>query len=225
MSNWWEKTQKDIDKLVDSKVATKTDAELRAIDNWINDENLQEKRVEALRENTHKISESNKKLWQDENFRNRRAAALEAYWSDEQNREERRKIQLKLIESPEWQEAHRKGLEALRNDPDRWAEYQENYRKGNTAKYDDPEYWANYYAAIKERDANPEYHKKRLGASKQKVRKPVRTPLGVFETQTDAAKAHGMGNTETMRHRCKSPNFPDYEMISIEEYEKIKGEK
>jgi len=126
--------------------------------------------------------------------------------------------------SKEWQENHRKGIEALRSDPERWAEYQENYAKGNTAKYEDPKYWTNYYAAIKKRDANPEYHKKRLGASKQKIRKPVQTPLGVFETQTDAANAHGFNNTEKLRHRIKSPNpkFAEYKSLTVEEYEKLK---
>jgi hypothetical protein len=139
--------------------------------------------------------------------------------------EHKARMQL-LHDDPVWQEKHRKGLEALRNDPERWAEYQENYRKGNTAKYEDPEYWANYYAAIKERDANPEYHKKRLGASKQKIRKPVQTPLGVFETQTDAAKAHGLGNTETIRTRIKSsnPKFAEYKSLTVEEYEQLKNE-
>ena len=133
----------------------------------------------------------------------------------------------KRAADPVWQEAHRKGLEALRNDPERWAEYQENYRKGNTAKYEDPEFWANYYAAIKERDANPEYHKKRLGASKQKIRKPVQTPLGVFETQTDASNAHGFNNTEKLRHRIKSPNpkFAEYKSLTVEEYERIMNER
>lgn len=140
--------------------------------------------------------------------------------------EHKARMQL-LHDDPVWQERRREGVEELRNDPERWAEYQENYRKGNTAKYDNPEYWTNYYAAIKERDANPEYHKKRLGASKQKIRKPVQTPLGVFETQTDASKAHGLGNTETIRTRIKSPNpkFAEYRSLTVEEYEKIKNNR
>ena len=102
----------------------------------------------------------------------------------------------------------------------------EEWKTANAKKYEDPTFWENYYAAIKERDANPEYHKKRLGASKQKIRKPVQTPLGVFETQTDAAKAHGLGNTETIRTRIKSsnPKFSEYKSLTVEEYERLKND-
>ena len=88
----------------------------------------------------------------------------------------------------------------------------------------DPAYWEAYYAGIKKRDADVEYTKERLSKSKNKIRKPVQTPLGVFETQTDAANAHGLGNTETIRTRIKSPNpkFTEYKSLTIEEYEQLK---
>ena len=131
------------------------------------------------------------------------------------------KARMQLIKTdPVWQENHRKGLEALRNDPERWAEYQQNYQEGNTAKYDDPAFWEAYYAAIKVRDANPEYHKKRLDASKAKICKKVNAgELGVFDSFVDAARAwewfgnKGYPNSERVRHRCKSNTFPDWYVI------------
>lgn len=168
------------------------------------------------------ISQKVKEKFQDPDFKQNHQEAIQRNVESDWWREQQKEAAEKRKNDPKWQKNHRKGLEALRNDPERWAEYQENYRKGNVAKYDDPEFWANYYAAIQERDSNLEYHKKRLNASKNKIRKPVRTPLGVFETQTDAMKAHGFKNTEVVRHRCKSNTFPDWQMISIEEYEKYK---
>jgi hypothetical protein len=187
-----------------------TDAEVR-------EETGKVKRAEGVRANRHKISESGKRAYQD-------PARLEKQKKAMNNRDNTSHAAAgkKRAADPLWKENHSKGIEALRNDPERWAEYQENYKKGNTEKYNNPEFWNNYYAAIQERDSKPEYHKKRLNASKNKIRKPVRTPLGVFETQTDAMKAHGFKNTEIVRHRCKSDTFPDWQMISIEEYEKYK---
>ena len=219
--NWWEKTQKDIDKLASSKVATRTDAQLQAQDNWINDEDIQSRRRAGHALAHDKISES---LKNSRKFKEAIKNRDQSFRDDPKFKEAHKKRMQLLHHDPVWQENHRKGLEALRSDPERWAEYQENYAKGNTAKYEDPKYWTNYYAAIKKRDANPEYHKKRLGASKQKIRKPVQTPLGVFETQTDAANAHGFNNTEKLRHRIKSPNpkFAEYKSLTVEEYEKLK---
>lgn len=221
MNDIQKKIQEELANLQGSKVATKTDAELRAIDNWINDEEIQRRRREGHANAHDKISEG---VRNSRKYKEGMKTRDQSFRQDPEYIKAHKERMERVSADPVWQENHRKGLEALRNDPERWAEYQENYRKGNTAKYDDPAYWANYYAAIKERDANPEYHKKRLGASKKKIRKPVRTPLGVFETQTDATKAHGFNNTEVIRHRCKSPNFPDFEMISVEEYERLKNE-
>ena len=179
------------------------------------------KRAEGVRrpDTRKKISKSNKESYQNTNRLEKQKVAM-------QNRDNssHKAAGEKRKNSKEWKENHAAGLEALRNDPVRWAEYRENYTKGNTAKYDDPAFWESYYAAIKIRDANPEYQKKRLGASKEKIRKPVQTPLGVFETQTDAANAHGFSNTEKLRHRIKSPNpkFAEYKSLTIEEYEQLK---
>lgn len=218
MNDVQKKIQEELANLQSSKVATKTDAELRAIDNWINDEDIQRRRREGHSKAHDKISDSLKDAWKNGSFKGRD----QSFRQDPEYIEAHKERMKKVHADPMWKENHSKGMEALRNDPERWAEYQENYKKGNTAKYDNPEFWANYYAAIQERDSNPEYHKKRLNASKNKIRKPVRTPLGVFETQTDAMNAHGFKNTEIVRHRCKSNTFPDWQMISIEEYEKHK---
>ncbi len=127
-----------------------------------------------------------------------------------------------LHQDPLWRENHRLGLEELRSDPKRWAEYQKNYNKGNRDKLQDPKYWEAYYKGIKKRDSDQEYHQRRLAASKEKIKQPVLTPLGVFETQTDATRAHGFTNTERVRHRCKSPNFPDWQLITVEEYQRLR---
>lgn len=97
-------------------------------------------------------------------------------------------------------------------------EYRKSYEKGNSAKYDDPKYWEAYYKGIKKRDNDQEYHQRRLAASKEKIKQPVKTDLGVFETQTDAMRAHGFTNTEKVRYRCKSDSFPDWQLITVEEY-------
>jgi hypothetical protein len=122
---------------------------------------------------------------------------------------------------PQWKAAQKQGMEELRNDPERWAEYQANYSERNKDKYDNPEYWQNYYEGIQRRDSDVEYTKERLARSRKRIRKPVQTPLGVFETQTDAAQAHGFSNTEIIRYRIKSDRFPDYQSITIEQYEEF----
>lgn len=119
----------------------------------------------------------------------------------------------KRAADPEWKTKQKSAIEALHNDPVRLAEYKKNYAKGNSKKYDNPEYWENYYAGIAKRDADEEYTKKRLDASRAKICKKVHTPLGVFDSITEASKAYGMGNSETMRHRIKSPNFPDFYIV------------
>jgi len=131
-------------------------------------------------------------------------------------------------------QANAQAAETRKNNPELWRrqklamqqnakdpEYRKAYLKGNRAKLDNPKYWEAYYAAIEKRDSDQEYHQRRLAASKEKIKQPVRTPLGVFETQTDATRAHGFTNTERVRHRCKSPNFPDWQLITIEEYHKL----
>lgn len=168
------------------------------------------------------ISQKVKEKFKDPNFKQRHQDAIQKNVESDWWRKQQTESSEKRKNNPEWKKRLKEGIDLLKNDPERWAEYQENYRKGNTAKYNDPAYWENYYAGIAKRDANEEYTQSRLSKSKKTVRKPVRTPLGVFETQTDATKAHGFNNTEVIRHRCKSPNFPDFEMISVEEYEKIK---
>ena len=114
-----------------------------------------------------------------------------------------------LHDNPEWQANHRKGMEELRADPERWAEYQKNYRAGNYTKYDDPEYWRAYYAGIAKRDADPEYHRRRLAASRKKIAKSCTIQGITYETIQEAATALGMGYN-TVCHRLKSPNFPDW---------------
>jgi hypothetical protein len=175
-------------------------------------------RAEGVRANRDKISNTlkNSKTFK-ESLKNRD----QTFRQDPEYKEIHKKRMQELHKDPLWIELHKKGLEELRNDPIRWAEYQKNYNQGNIAKLDNPKYWENYYKAIKLRDSNPEYHKKRLTASKEKIKQPVKTDLGIFETQTDAMKAHGFTNTEKVRHRCKSKNFPDWQFISQEEYHKF----
>ena len=133
---------------------------------------------------------------QSAEYKNARKEAMEDYWSNPDNKKK-----------------HKEALKALKDDPVRLAEYQKNYNKGNSKKYDNPEYWENYYAGIAKRDADKEYTKKRLDASRAKICKKVHTPLGVFNSITEASKAYGMSNSETMRHRIKSSNFPDFYIV------------
>lgn len=133
----------------------------------------------------------------------------QSFRDDPVYREEHRARMQALHEDPEWQENHRRGIEQLRADPERWEEYQKNYTKGNSAKYDDPKFWEAYYAGIAKRDADPEYHRRRLAASRKKIAKSCTTPLGVFETIQAAADAHGMGYN-TVCHRLKSATFEDW---------------
>ena len=219
--NWWEKTQKDIDKLVSSKVATNTDAQLQAQDNWINDEGIQARRRAGHALAHDKISEGirNSRKYK-EGIKNRD----QSYKYEPEYAKAHKNRMQELQKDPNFIKARAQGHADLRNDPVRWAEYQKNNREGYLKAKQDPAYWEAYYAGIKKRDADVEYTKERLSKSKNKIRKPVQTPLGVFETQTDAANAHGLGNTETIRTRIKSPNpkFTEYKSLTIEEYEQLK---
>ena len=166
-------------------------------------------RARGVRLNKDKISKGLKESYQQPGRLEKQQKAMQT--RDNTVHKEAAK---KRAADPKWQAKQKAAMEELRNDPVRWAEYQKNYNKGNKAKLDDPAFWEVYYAAIKVRDADPEYHKKRIDASKKKICRRVQTPLGVFDSITDAANAHGMGNTETMRHRLKSPNFPDFLLLN-----------
>ena len=178
-----------------------------------------------IREETGKVNRANglknpnvrakisKSLKESSKFHESIANRDQSFRDDPTYRKVHTKRMQNLRKDPEFVEKQKKGMEALRNDPVRWAEYQKKYNKGNKAKLEDPSFWEAYYASIKIRDADPEYHKKRIDASKKKICRRVQTPLGVFDSITDAANAHGMGNTETMRHRLKSPNFPDFLLL------------
>jgi hypothetical protein len=154
------------------------------------------------------LSRALKEKFQDPEFKQKHKTAMETrdHTTDEQALEKR-------LKNPDFLKNLRKGIEDLRNDPVRMAEYEKNNRAAYLKAKEDPAYWEAYYAAIKVRDADPEYHKKRIDASKKKICRKVQTPLGVFDSITDAANAHSMSNTETMRHRLKSPNFPDYFLL------------
>jgi len=213
MNDIQKKIREELANVTNSKFAHKTDRQLSAEENWKNDKALQERRTAALRENTDKISEHSKKMWEQKGFREKRKAAAAASNAKPEVKAKRKASSAKLHADPEYQAKAKAGRDALRNDPVRWAEYQKKYNKGNKAKLEDPSFWEAYYASIKIRDADPEYHKKRIDASKKKICRRVQTPLGVFDSITDAANAHGMGNTETMRNRLKSPNFPDFLLL------------
>lgn len=138
-------------------------------------------------------------------------SAAKASWTPEEKAEIQAKqndSRNKVVKSEEYRKKKSDASKASHKDP----EYRKKYLEGNKQKYT-PEYWDAYHAAIKVRDADPEYHKKRIDASKKKICRKVQTPLGVFDSITDAANAHGMGNTETMRHRLKSPTFPDFILL------------
>lgn len=177
-------------------------------DEEVREETGKVKRAEGVRANRHKISEGGKRSYQD-------PARLEKQKKAMNNRDNtsHKEAAKKRAADPNWKAKHKAAIEALQNDPVRLAEYKKNYAKGNSKKYDNPDYWENYYAGIAKRDADEEYTKKRLDASRAKICKKVHTPLGVFDSITEASKAYGMSNSETMRHRIKSPNFPDFYIV------------
>jgi hypothetical protein len=159
------------------------------------------------------ISQKVKEKFQDPEIKEKHKKARQASELKPEINAVRKKAGENLKTNLVWKNNHKAAMEALQNDPVRLAEYKKNYAKGNSKKYDNPEYWENYYKGIAKRDANEEYTKKRLDASRAKICKKVHTPLGIFDSITDASKAYGMGNSETMRHRIKSPNFPDFYII------------
>ena len=154
-----------------------------------------------------------KEKFQDPEFKKKHKEARQASEEKSEVKAVRKKAGEALKTNKKYQENLKVGIESFRNDPVRMAEYLKNNKEAYLKAKENPEYWENYYAAIAVRDADPEYHKKRIDASKKKICKKVHTPLGIFDSITDASKAYGMGNSETMRHRIKSPNFPDFYII------------
>lgn len=194
----------ELDELF-SDVSLPTDEEVR-------EETGKAKRAEGLRKpiTRNKISQVLKSSAKfKEGIKNRDQSFRDAPGYSEKHSAQ----QKQTVASEKWKKNHKAAMEALQNDPVRLAEYKKNYANGNSKKYDNPEYWENYYVGIAKRDADEEYTKKRLDASRAKICKKVHTPLGIFESITAASKAHGMGNSETMRHRIKSPNFPEFYIV------------
>lgn len=112
-----------------------------------------------------------------------------------------------------------------KNDPELWQkqklasqeaqkrpDYRKNYLEGNNKKYDNPEYWKKYYEAIEKRDSDQEYHKRRVKASNATLGIKIQTPMGEFDTISEAARAYGM-TSEGMRHRVNSDKYPDFVKI------------
>jgi hypothetical protein len=170
-------------------------------------------RARGVRHNKKKISEGTKKAFQNPEVKKKHKDARVASEKRAEVKAVRKKAGESLKTNEKWKKNHKAAIEALQNDPVRLAEYKKNYAKGNSKKYDNLEYWENYYKGIAKRDADEEYTKKRLDASRAKICKKVHTPLGVFDSITAASIAYGMGNSETMRHRIKSPNFPDFYIV------------
>jgi len=187
-----------------------TDAEVKAETGQVN-------RTQGIKNNSHKIKEGVKKAHQDPVVKAKFKTAIKNRDQSFRNApgysEKHSAQQKKTVASDKWKQNHKAAIEALQNDPVRLAEYKKNYAKGNSKKYDNPEYWENYYKGIAKRDADEEYTKKRLDASRAKICKKVHTPLGVFESITAASIAYGMSNSETMRNRIKSPNFPEFYIV------------
>lgn len=170
-------------------------------------------RARGVRLNKDKIAKASKENWKNEEYVAKRAQSQIDSNSQPEVKARRKEAGAKMSADPKWIAKQKAGVEAFRNDPVRLAEQKKNNKAAYLKAKEDPAYWEAYYAAIKVRDADPEYHKKRIDASKKKICRRVQTPLGVFDSITDAANAHGMGNTETMRNRLKSPNFPDFLLL------------
>jgi hypothetical protein len=182
-----------------------TDAEVK-------EETGKVKRAEGVRANRDKVSEGVKKAFADPVKRAKHLKALADFAQSDEHKAKNKRAQ-KTRDANNQMEKVKAGISKMRNDPVRMAEFNKKNREGYLKAKDTPEYWENYYKGIAKRDADEEYTKKRLDASRAKICKKVHTPLGVFDSITEASKAYGMGNSETMRHRIKSPNFPEFYIV------------
>jgi hypothetical protein len=138
---------------------------------------------------------------------------LNTNWNlKESHREHAERIKKWHKENPEFRKKFEAGMADLKNDPKKQKLYKKNYDKGNSAKYDNPDYWEAYYQAIKIRDADPEYHRRRIAASNAKIAIKISTPAGEFDSISDAARHHDL-TSEGMRYRVNSDKYPDYKKI------------
>ena len=177
-------------------------------DQDIREETGKLKRAEGLK-NPNVRAKISKSIKESSKYRQGMANRDRSFADDPAYRKAHTKRMQNLRKDPEFVEKQRKGMEALRNDPVRWAEYQKKYNKGNKAKLEDPKFWENYYKAIEKRDADPEYHKRRIAASNAKIAIKVVTPDGEFDSISDAARHYGM-TSEGMRNRVNSDKYPEF---------------
>lgn len=189
----------EIDELF-SDVNLPTDQEIR-------EETAKAKRAEGVRAVRDKISNS---LKNSQAHKQGIANRDQSFRLDPEFQQAHKKRMQDIHQNSQWQENHRKGLETLRNDPKRLQEYLERNRKGYLKVKETEEYWIKYYQGIQRRESDKSYHKGRIEKANAVICRKVHTPLGEFDSITLAAKAHGMTNSETMRNRLKSPNFPEY---------------
>ena len=117
-----------------------------------------------------------------------------------------------LHKDPKFIESHRKGIIEFRNDKERMVEFHTANREAYLKAKEDPEYWEKYYAAIEKRDADPEYHRRRIAASNAKIAIKISTPAGEFDSISEAARHYNL-TSEGMRHRVNSDKYPDFKKI------------
>ena len=169
-------------------------------------------RAEGVRANKHKISQGVKNAFADPVIRERHLKAIKDFAATAEHKEKNRRAQETRVTNGSIEKLIA-GTKALRADPIRSAELNKKSRAGLEKAKETDLYWTNYYAGIERRESDKSYHKDRIAKANAVICRRVHTPLGDFDSITLAAKAHDMGNTETMRHRLKSPNFPEYYLL------------
>lgn len=183
-----------------------SDNQLEAQANWTSDASLQERRIQALRENSWKQSDKMSKIWQSEGFKEKRKQSLDQANQRPEVKLTRSKAIKGVYDNPEYRAKQKARSQETSQDP----EFQKRNREAYLKAKEDPQYWENYYKGIDKREEDKTYHTNRIKKANAVICRKVHTPLGEFDSITLASKAHGMTNTETMRNRIKSPNFPEY---------------
>jgi response regulator RpfG family c-di-GMP phosphodiesterase len=178
-----------------------TDAEVK-------EETGKVKRAEGVRANRDKVSEGVKKAFADPVKRAKHLKALADFAQSDEHKAKNKRAQ-KTRDANNQMEKVKAGISKMRNDPVRMAEFNKKNREGYLKAKDTPEYWEKYYEGIAKRDADPEYHKKRIAASNAKIAIKIKTPDGEFDSISDAARHYNM-TSEGMRHRVNSEKYPDF---------------
>lgn len=136
----------------------------------------------------------------------------QSFRDDPEFQKKHKKKMQALRSDPEFVERHRRSIQELRADPKRSQELNRKSLAALEKAKETEEYWENYYKGIEKRDSDPEYHKRRIKASIEKIAVKISTPQGEFDSISSAARHHNL-TSEGMRYRVNSDKYPDYKKI------------